>query len=388
MLTLLRHADLYAPHAVGLRDLLIGGGQVLAIGKNLPALGGAEAVEEVDLEGRRVVPGLVDCHVHVTGGGGEDGFASRVPPLALSRFVRAGITSCVGVLGTDGSTRTMRELVATTLGLREQGLSAWCYTGSYQYPPITLTGSVRDDIVFIDPVIGVGEFALSDHRSSQPTLSEFLRLVSDAYVAGLISGKSGFSHLHMGDVSRGFELIRQALDESELPARVFHPTHINRRKALFAEALKLSERGVPMDVTAFPADDDSYSAAESIERWIKAGCDLNYLTCSSDGAGCLPVFDEHGHMTHMDIGQPVTLIETLAELLEAGLPLERVLPVFTSNPARIAGLTRKGRIEVGLDADLVVLSPNHQVISVLSRGQWMMRDKKLLRRGTFEGSSA
>ena len=184
MLTLLRHADLYAPHAVGLRDLLIGGGQVLAIGKNLPALGGAEAVEEVDLEGRRVVPGLVDCHVHVTGGGGEDGFASRVPPLALSRFVRAGITSCVGVLGTDGSTRTMRELVATTLGLREQGLSAWCYTGSYQYPPITLTGSVRDDIVYIDPVIGVGEFALSDHRSSQPTLSEFLRLVSDAYVAG------------------------------------------------------------------------------------------------------------------------------------------------------------------------------------------------------------
>ena len=388
MLTLLRHADLYAPHAVGLRDLLIGGGQVLAIGKNLPALGGAEAVEEVDLEGRRVVPGLVDCHVHVTGGGGEDGFASRVPPLALSRFVRAGITSCVGVLGTDGSTRTMRELVATTLGLREQGLSAWCYTGSYQYPPITLTGSVRDDIVFIDPVIGVGEFALSDHRSSQPTLSEFLRLVSDAYVAGMISGKSGFSHLHMGDGSRGFELIRRALDESELPARVFHPTHINRRKALFSEALKLSERGVPMDVTAFPADDDSYSAAESIERWIKAGCDLNYLTCSSDGAGCLPVFDEHGHMTHMDIGQPVTLIETLAELLEAGLPLERVLPVFTSNPARIAGLTRKGRIEVGLDADLVVLSPNHQVISVLSRGQWMMRDKKLLRRGTFEGSSA
>ena len=193
MLTLLRHADLYAPHAVGLRDLLIGGGQVLAIGKNLPALGGAEAVEEVDLEGRRVVPGLVDCHVHVTGGGGEDGFASRVPPLALSRFVRAGITSCVGVLGTDGSTRTMRELVATTLGLREQGLSAWCYTGSYQYPPITLTGSVRDDIVFIDPVIGVGEFALSDHRSSQPTLSEFLRLVSDAYVAGMIAGKSGFN---------------------------------------------------------------------------------------------------------------------------------------------------------------------------------------------------
>ena len=47
-----------------------------------------------------VAPVKVDCHVHLTGGGGEGGFATRVPPLALSAFTRNGTTSAVGVLGT------------------------------------------------------------------------------------------------------------------------------------------------------------------------------------------------------------------------------------------------------------------------------------------------
>ena len=385
MFTVLRHADLYTPDRIGIRDLLIAGGKIIEISPKIAQIPEDLVHEEIDLDGQRLIPGLVDCHVHITGGGGEDGFATRVPPLALSQLIQAGVTSCIGVLGTDGSTRTMRELVATTLGLREQGLSAWCYTGSYQYPPVTLTGSVRDDIVYIEPIVGVGEFAISDHRSSQPTLDEFLRVASDAYVAGLIAKKSGHTHLHLGDGRRGLQLVRQALEQSELPARIFHPTHINRQKSLFAEAQELSQLGVPMDVTAFPADEASYSASESIKRWIADGLNIDLLSCSSDGAGCLPVFDEHGRLTHMDVGRPVTLIETLGELLKEGLPLEQVLPVFTSNPARIADLDSKGRIEVGLDADLLALSPTAQITSVMAKGEWMMRQGTLTRRGHFEG---
>src|SRR5205085_7564452 len=138
--------------------------------------------------------------------------------------------SVVGLLGTDGATRTIRDLVGRTLGLREEGISAWCYTGNYQVPVQTLTGSVRDDIVFIDPIIGVGELAISDHRSSQPTLDELLRVASDVHVAGMMSGKAGVLHLHLGDGPRGLELVRRALDGSELPPRVFHPTHVNRQR--------------------------------------------------------------------------------------------------------------------------------------------------------------
>ena len=180
---------------------------------------------------------------HASGGGGEAGPETRVPRIHLSHLTEAGVTSCVGVLGTDGTTRTIRDLVATTLGLRAEGLNAWCYTGSYQVPPPTLTGSVRDDIVFVDPIIGVGELALSDHRSSQPTLEEFLRIASDAYVAGMIANKAGLVHCHMGSGERGFSLIHEALDTAEIPPRVYHPTHINRERWLFAEAPKLAKRG-------------------------------------------------------------------------------------------------------------------------------------------------
>ena len=52
-------------------------------------------------------------------------------------------------------------------------------------------------------MIGIGELALSDHRSSQPTRDELLRIASDAHVAGMISGKAGIVHLHLGDGERG-----------------------------------------------------------------------------------------------------------------------------------------------------------------------------------------
>ena len=165
-LTLLTHAEVFSPDRLGRADVLIGAGTVLAVAPDLPRLD-ASLCEVVDLEGLRLIPGLIDAHVHVTGGGGESGPASRVPEVKPGELGRAGVTTAIGVLGTDGTTRGVAGLVAATLALREQGLSAWCWTGSYEVPPLTLTGSVRSDIVFVDPVIGVGEVALSDHRSSQ-----------------------------------------------------------------------------------------------------------------------------------------------------------------------------------------------------------------------------
>ncbi|MEM9209620.1 MAG: beta-aspartyl-peptidase, partial [Pseudomonadota bacterium] len=234
MLELLKNACVFAPEDLGLCDLLIGAGRVLAIyaaGEGIPA---ADATI-TDIDGRHVVPGFIDGHAHITGGGGESGFASRVPPVPLSRFTTAGVTAVIGVLGTDDTTRDTRGLVATAYGLREEGLGAWCYTGGYHVPPVTLTGSVRDDIVYVEPIIGVGELAIADHRSSQPSHNELMRIASDAHVAGLITGKAGILHLHLGDGQRGLEQVRRILAESELPPRVFNPTHVNRRKALFDE---------------------------------------------------------------------------------------------------------------------------------------------------------
>jgi beta-aspartyl-dipeptidase (metallo-type) len=386
MLHLISNANIFAPASLGVRHILIGGGSILYVGAERPQLDSRLDVDRLDAGGAALVPGFIDGHAHITGGGGESGPASRVPPVGLTEFTRAGVTSVVGVLGTDDLTRNTQTLVTQAYGLREEGLSAWCHTGGYHYPLTTLTGSARSDIVNIDPIIGVGELALSDHRSSQPTQDEFLRVASEAHVAGLMTGKAGIVHCHLGDGPRGLELIRGALAQSELPARVFNPTHVNRNTSLFEEALILSEQGCSIDLTAFPDADvgDGYSAAEAFLRYRAGGHARERLTISSDGGGCLPTFDRKGCLTHMGIGSSSTLIETLRTLADEGVGLNEILPVLTSNVADLLRFRGKGRIAVGQDADLVLLGGESQIQHVMANGRWHVRDGQAVVRGTYE----
>ncbi|MEO6032836.1 MAG: amidohydrolase family protein, partial [Burkholderiaceae bacterium] len=244
----------------------------------------------------------------------------------------------------------------------------------------------RGDIAFAEPLIGIGELAISDHRSSQPTLDELLRLASEAHVSGLMTGKAGIVHLHLGDGARGLELVRQALEGSELPPRVFQPTHINRRKALFAEALDLARRGCHVDITAFPVEDgeDAWPAAEALLRYLDSGAPPENVSISSDAGGCLPCFDADGRVCGMDVGHSGALLETLNELLARGLPLERALPAFTSNPATLLRLAVKGRIEIGADADLVALNSEAAAHHVWMGGVAHVVAGEAVRRGMFE----
>ncbi len=385
-LTLLRNADVFAPAPLGRHHLLVAGERVVWMGADLSALPAELGVDEVDLRGARLIPGLIDGHVHLTGGGGEAGPQTRVPPVPLSRFTRAGVTTAIGVLGTDDYTRSPVGLVATARGLVQEGLSAWCHTGGYHLPPATITGSVRGDMVTVDRVIGVGEVALSDHRSSQPTYDELVKLAAEAHVAGLMTQKAGVVHLHLGDGPRGLALVREALERSELPARVFNPTHVNRRRALFDEAVALARRGCTIDITAFPKADgpDEYSAEDALVRYWASGAPAERVTVSSDGGGSLPVFDAQGQMTRMGVGDVGALAGTLRALLARGVPLGKALPPFTSNVAALLRLAGKGVVAVGADADLVVLDAAGAVRDVMARGAWHARGGEVVRRGTFE----
>jgi beta-aspartyl-dipeptidase (metallo-type) len=386
MLQLLLNAELYDPSPRGRAHLLVGGERIVWLGASAPSLDRGLEVREVDLQGRRVIPGLIDCHVHLTGGGGEAGPQTRVPPVALSRLTAGGVTTAIGVLGTDDTVRSTAELVTVARGLNAEGLTAYAMCGGYHLPPATITGSVRGDLVLIDLVLGVGELAISDHRSSQPTLDELLRVAGDAHVGGLMAGKPGLTHLHIGDGARGLEPIRRALDISELPPRIFHPTHVNRRKALFEEALELADRGSTVDLTAFPVgeDEDAWPAAQGLVRYLDAGLPAERITVSSDGGGCLPVFDRERRPIRIDVASPASLASTLQELLRCGQPLDRVLPAFTSNVAELFMLTRKGRLRPGADADLVVLDDQGGIAEVMARGRWHVRQGRIEIRGTVE----
>jgi len=384
---LLCNADVYAPAPQGIQHLLIAGGLITWMGSTKPDLPTGLQVTETDLEGRRLIPGLIDCHTHLSGGGGETGYASRVPALQLSQLTEAGVTTAVGLLGTDDTVRSTGELLAVARGLRELGMTTYCWTGGYHLPPQTLTGSVRGDLVHLDLVIGAGEVAISDHRSSQPTLDELLRLAGDCHVGGLMTGKAGVLHLHLGDGERGLELIRQALAQAEIPARVYHPTHVNRRRALLDEAFALVREGCTIDVTAFPPDDDEdvVSASLAISRFLDTGLPAAQLTCSSDGGGCLPKFDAERRPIGMDVATPATLGATLRELLDLEVPLEQALGPFTENVAEHLRLPGKGHIAVDADADLIVLDGEAGFEQVMARGRWMVRDGVAVRRGPFEG---
>ena len=386
MLDLILNADVYAPEPLGHRHLLVCAGKVVYVGEAVPTLDEALGVRTTDLEGRRLMPGLIDAHVHITGGGGEAGLHTSVPPVPLSRFTSKGVTTVVGVLGTDDLVRTTGSLVARVRALRAEGLSAYCHTGGYHLPPTTLTGTVRADIVHIDCIIGFGELAVSDHRSSQPAFDEVLRIASECHVAGLMTGKAGILHLHLGDGPRGLGLVQRALDETELPPRVFNPTHVNRRKALFEEACALAARGCTIDVSAFPVaeDEDAWSAAAALARYLDAGLPPERITVSSDCGGSLPVHDAQGHVVSMGYGTSGGLVEAIRALLEAGYPLGQILPAFTSNVATLLGLKNKGKIAAGADADLVVLDADHEIRDVMARGLWHVRGGEQHVFGTFE----
>ncbi len=369
-MTLLLNGDVYAPEHLGHRHILIGGGTILYIGTERPSFPSYLGVTEIDLEGRRVIPGLIDGHCHITGGGGEAGPASKIAAPTAESYRAAGVTTVVGVLGTDDVTRSTAELVAAARALRAQGISAYCHTGGYHLPLTTLTGSVRSDIVNVDCIIGVGEVAISDHRSSQPTLQELLRIASDAHVAGLMTGKAGILHLHVGDGPRGLELIREALSVSEIPARVFNPTHVNRRKALFHEAIALvKEFGIYIDITAFPVaeGEDAYSAADALEIYWESGAPLDRVTVSSDGGGCLPVFDAHGEVESYEVGDCGALMRTVRELVTRGHGFEQIMSHFSSTPADLLRLSNVGGVFRGGGEGFLVLGGGGDAVSIGSQ---------------------
>ncbi len=385
---LIKNADILSPDPGGPCDLLLGGGRILRME---PGIRIARAYcDTIDARNLITVPGFVDAHVHMMGGGGEGGFKTRTPELQLSDAIRGGITTVVGCLGTDGITRTMPALLAKANGLEEEGLSTFVLSGSYGVPLRTLCGSLEEDLLFLDKVIGAGEVAISDHRSSQPSFEALARLAGDARRGGMLSGKAGIVNLHLGDGLRGLEMLRRILEETEIPATQFLPTHINRNPRLFEEGIAYAKAGGFVDFTTSTVkaylDDGEVPCGIALRRMLEAGVDPGHITFTSDGQGSLPDFDGNGRLRGISVGRVTSLFEAVRQaVLEEQVPLATALRVITSNPAQLLKLRRKGRLEPGMDADVVLLDPNNlEVHTVIAKGRVLMKARKLLAKGTFE----
>ncbi len=385
MFKLIRNVNAYGPADLGIVDILVAFERIAKIAPNL------EIPEELepqvyDCTGLTAIPGLIDAHVHIIGGGGEGGPHTRTPELMLSEITTAGITTVVGCLGTDAVSRSMESLLAKARGLETEGISTYIYSGAYQVPTRTLLKSLREDLALIDKVVGAGEIAISDHRSAQPQVQDLAKLAAESRVGGMLGDKAGIVHIHLGEGVRGLSPINQILAETELPITQFVPTHVNRTRKLFLQALEFLARGGNIDLTAGGEDlKEGVMVPDGLVEIQAKGLTLDRVTVSSDGNGSLPLFDEHGQLTGLAKGSVQVLWQDLrTAVLQKQLPLSVILPVATSNVARILKLPFKGRLEPGYHGDMVILNPDLTINKVFAMGKLMVDEGRSLVFGAFE----
>lgn len=368
MLTIIQGGDVYAPEHLGEADILLVDGRIGIVGtvdrRAVESVG--LDVDVVDARGCLVCPGFIDPHQHLLGGSGEEGFATQTPEITLTEIVRAGITTVVGTLGVDTTMKTMAGLLAKVKGLKEEGLAAYLWSGGYDVPPSSILGTVRQDMMFIDEVIGAGEIALSDERATEPTLAQLARLILDVHVGGMLSRKAGVTHFHVGPTKRRIQCLFDLLEDDRYPiqAKMLYPTHMERSPALMRDGIRLTKLGAHIDIDV---------QAEDLAKWLAFytdhGGDLTKLTVSSDAS---------------KMG-PDTFFDQLRKCVRGHrLPLAKLLALVTSNTAEVLGLSDTGRLETGRRGDVLVLEKDQfGLVHVLARGTPMVRDGHLVVRERF-----
>ena len=385
LITLLKNAEVYAPAYLGKKDVLVIADKVVRIEDEIIGYEGLPEVQVFDLAGKKLLPVYIDMHMHITGGGGEQGPASRVPEAMLSQITSCGITTVLSLLGTDGVTRSVENLVAKARALTEEGITAYCLTGAYGLPSPTITGSVEKDIMMVPPIIGT-KIAVSDHRSSNPQGEELIAIGSATRRGGMLANVAGLVTMHMGSGKGKLDPLFYALDNADIPAKNFLPTHMLRTHELMEEGAKLVRRGGYFDMTAGSTEEDMELGAEKIMEILSwEGMSTDHLTMSSDAFGSQPKFNDKGECIGLTYCSPKYLHLTIKSLVRRGLPLEEAIKLLTSTPAELLGKAGvKGCVAVGADADLLVLDEKLDIDTLFAKGKVAILDKQIVLKGRFE----
>lgn len=380
---LIKDAHVYAPEDLGICDVLCSGRQILDVGTDLWPVGDPTVVQATE---RPLIPGLVDNHIHVMGASGGDGPTHRSPEMPLSWMTLAGITTIVSPLGTDSLSRTLPALLSRAAALTADGISAYAYTGGWRNPVPTLTGDLQTDLAYIDQFLGV-KVALSEPSAPPLSHEQLCELAHATLVGGGIGGKRSVLHAHIGDSDTGLTPLLKAAEATGLPIDRFVATHVNRNPGLWEQAFSFAREGGSIDLTSQIQKDRGYANAIEPERALLELLDADLpherISLSSDSGGAYPR-PGGARRGRYAMAEPMTLIDSVRAVIRQGVDWQTILPLVTRNPAERLGLSTKGRIEPGGDADLVLLTGDNEIDQVWSRGKTMVADGEAVVRSDYE----
>ena len=390
MLKLLRGGDVYGPEHLGRADLLLAGERIVAIGPEVSCQVRGCDLEVIDCSGRIVAPGFIDWHNHILGGGGGNGFASRVPPIRLSQLTRAGITTVVGLLGFDSTSRNMDGLLGHARTLEEEGITTFLLSGATtEHPVPTLTGRLRTDLLYVDKVVGAGEISISElgpaHESFGPGPAYIAKVAAEVMMAGRLAGKAGITCLQVPTNRSGLAPVFEIIERTGLPAGLFIPSSSNSTTELLEQAIQLAKLGSVVDITSSYSPQAAHPKAvkpsAAIRQALDSGVPAEHITLETDGNGGYPAAPGVTHYLSVD----TLLAELRAAVQEEKVPLPDALRTVTGNPARVLKLAhRKGNLKPGADADLVLLTPDLVIDKVFARGRLMVDGGQPVVRGKWE----
>ncbi|MGL4292795.1 MAG: beta-aspartyl-peptidase [Bacteroidales bacterium] len=380
MLKLIKNARLYTAAENELTDILIHGDKIVEVASRIET--GNLPVEQIDAQGMLVTPGLIDLHVHVIGGGGQTGFSSLAPEVRVASLIECGTTTVVGMLGTDGFVKQLPQLYAKTMSLRMNGISAYMHTGFYGLPTPTITDSVTEDLIYVDPVIGC-KIAICDDRSSHPTEQELLRIINQVRLGGFTSAKGGVMHVHLGGLEDGLQLLLDIAKKYPTLIGYISPTHVIRTEKLFDQAIEFAKMGGMIDIsTGGTKFTEPYKA---VLQALESGVSIDKMTFSSDGnAGVRRIDPQTGTDTYTLAPLHLNLEQTIRLITEGGIAEADAFRLITENAARVMKLKTKGQLKPGFDADFCFFDRDYKLQTVIARGTTFMNEGRVIRKGNFE----
>jgi beta-aspartyl-dipeptidase (metallo-type) len=370
MFKLIKGGKVFSPDNLGFKDLLIVNDTILVIKEKILIEEIPWNVEIYDASNRIILPGIIDSHIHIIGAGGAGGLNSRNKEIDIEQIIDAGVTTVVGCLGFDRTSRTLRNLLLKAKALEELGLTAYILSGSYSLPSLTLTGSIEEDLILIDKVIGV-KLALGETLANWPDTRDIQNLLAECLRGGHLSGKPGFLQIHLG--SNGYvwkKSFSRILKDSQIPFSRVIFTHANRSLETLNEFAEYVEEGGYIDLTTSYTPEEkpgSLSVLESIQWLVSKNISLDRVTLSSDSNATRILPDKS--LKYLPVR---TIFEVTRKLCGSGIiSMDKAIGLVTKNPAYVIGCSRnKGSLEVGKDADLIILNKDFELEAVLVKGTW------------------